>query len=145
MDWALEVVGQLESMSLIHSSSITHTMQAVWSMDSAKKYLHLLWALLSEWFEVEALTAPDVVLTEPVVLRVLGPEVARRAIEFISNCTIWATPVDKLLLEGEPWSPAVNAIHHGLKQASPIPQPAPPIAVLPQRMMTSVQMLSSIA
>uniref|UniRef100_A0A915L9I8 Uncharacterized protein n=1 Tax=Romanomermis culicivorax TaxID=13658 RepID=A0A915L9I8_ROMCU len=44
------------------SSSVTDAMQAVWPVDLAKKYLHLLWALLNKPFKVEALRAVDVVL-----------------------------------------------------------------------------------
>uniref|UniRef100_A0A915K337 Uncharacterized protein n=1 Tax=Romanomermis culicivorax TaxID=13658 RepID=A0A915K337_ROMCU len=66
-------------------------MQAVWSKDLAKKYLHLPWALLKEPFEVEALTAADVVLSAPAALWILGPNVARRALEFITNGTIRTT------------------------------------------------------
>uniref|UniRef100_A0A915KRX6 Uncharacterized protein n=1 Tax=Romanomermis culicivorax TaxID=13658 RepID=A0A915KRX6_ROMCU len=110
MDSALEVVGQMESMNLIDSSSVTDTMRAVFSVDLAMEYPHLLWALLNELFVVQALTATDMVLSVPVVLRVLGPEVALQALKFISNGTIWATPINKLLLEGKLSSLAVNAI-----------------------------------
>uniref|UniRef100_A0A915L3I4 Uncharacterized protein n=1 Tax=Romanomermis culicivorax TaxID=13658 RepID=A0A915L3I4_ROMCU len=77
-----------------HSSSITDAMWAVWSTDLAKKYLHLPWALLNEPSEVEALTAADVVLLAPAALRILGPDIARRALKFITDGTICATLVD---------------------------------------------------
>uniref|UniRef100_A0A915KVT0 Uncharacterized protein n=1 Tax=Romanomermis culicivorax TaxID=13658 RepID=A0A915KVT0_ROMCU len=70
-DSVLEVVGQLELMNLLDSSSVT-----VWSMDLATKYPHLPWALLNKPFEVEVLTAADVVLSAPVALQILGPDVA---------------------------------------------------------------------
>uniref|UniRef100_A0A915KHA2 Uncharacterized protein n=1 Tax=Romanomermis culicivorax TaxID=13658 RepID=A0A915KHA2_ROMCU len=69
-DLALEVIHQLESMNLIDSSSITDTMRAVWSMSLTKKYPQLSWALLNEPFEVEALTAADIVLSAPAALRI---------------------------------------------------------------------------
>uniref|UniRef100_A0A915KTR9 Uncharacterized protein n=1 Tax=Romanomermis culicivorax TaxID=13658 RepID=A0A915KTR9_ROMCU len=136
MDSALEVVGQLELMNQIDSSSITDTMPAIWSTDLAKKYPHLLWVLLNELFEVKALTAADIVL---MALSVLGPEVARQALELISNGTIQATPVHKLLLEGEPSSPAVDAVCCAVEQASWIPQPVPSIATLLPMMRTSLE------
>uniref|UniRef100_A0A915L6R2 Uncharacterized protein n=1 Tax=Romanomermis culicivorax TaxID=13658 RepID=A0A915L6R2_ROMCU len=55
------------------------------------------------------------------------------------------TPIKKLLLEGEPSLWAVDTIHHTVKQASVIAQPAPAIVALPPMMRTSVQMLSAIA
>uniref|UniRef100_A0A915J9Y4 Uncharacterized protein n=1 Tax=Romanomermis culicivorax TaxID=13658 RepID=A0A915J9Y4_ROMCU len=60
MDSALEVISQMESMNLIKSSSVMDVMQAVWSTDLAKKYLHLPWALLNKPFEVEAPMAANV-------------------------------------------------------------------------------------
>uniref|UniRef100_A0A915J881 Uncharacterized protein n=1 Tax=Romanomermis culicivorax TaxID=13658 RepID=A0A915J881_ROMCU len=72
-DSALEVVGQMESMNLLDSSSITDGMRAVWSTDLAKKYLHLPLALLNEAFEVEALTAVDMVLSAPAALQIWDP------------------------------------------------------------------------
>uniref|UniRef100_A0A915KNL7 Uncharacterized protein n=1 Tax=Romanomermis culicivorax TaxID=13658 RepID=A0A915KNL7_ROMCU len=120
-------------------------MWAIWSADLAKKYSHLPLALLNEPFQVEALMGPDMVLSGPVVLQVLGPEITRRALEFISNDTIRVIPVNKLPLEGEPSSLAVDAVCHAVKQASRIAQPALAIAALPPTMMTSVQMLSAIA
>uniref|UniRef100_A0A915K783 Uncharacterized protein n=1 Tax=Romanomermis culicivorax TaxID=13658 RepID=A0A915K783_ROMCU len=80
-----------------------------------------------------------------MALLILGPEVARQALEFISNGTIWATPFDKILLEGEPLWPAVDAIRGAIEQASQIPQPAPAIATLPPKTTMSAQMLSMIA
>uniref|UniRef100_A0A915I4J0 Antifreeze protein n=1 Tax=Romanomermis culicivorax TaxID=13658 RepID=A0A915I4J0_ROMCU len=66
--------------------------------------------LLNEPFEIEALTAANLVLSAPAALRILGPEVAQRALEFITNRTFRATPVDKILLDAEPSSPAVDAV-----------------------------------
>uniref|UniRef100_A0A915J7N8 Uncharacterized protein n=1 Tax=Romanomermis culicivorax TaxID=13658 RepID=A0A915J7N8_ROMCU len=43
------------------SSSVTDAIRNMWSMDLAKKNLHLPWVLLNEPFEVEALTAADVI------------------------------------------------------------------------------------
>uniref|UniRef100_A0A915HNX7 Uncharacterized protein n=1 Tax=Romanomermis culicivorax TaxID=13658 RepID=A0A915HNX7_ROMCU len=80
------------------SSSITDAMWAVWSMDLTKKYLHLPWVLLNEPFEVKALTTADLMLSAPMALRILGPETTQGALQFISNSTIRATPIDKLLL-----------------------------------------------
>uniref|UniRef100_A0A915JQL7 Uncharacterized protein n=1 Tax=Romanomermis culicivorax TaxID=13658 RepID=A0A915JQL7_ROMCU len=86
------------------------------------------------------------VLIAPMVLLELGPEVAPQALEFISNGTIQALPVDKFLLDGEPSWPAVNAIPCAVEQGSQIPQPAPAIAaLLPMTMRTSVQTLLAIA
>uniref|UniRef100_A0A915JEA3 Uncharacterized protein n=1 Tax=Romanomermis culicivorax TaxID=13658 RepID=A0A915JEA3_ROMCU len=113
-------------MNPIDSSSITDTMRAIWSMDLAKKYSHLLWLLLNQPLEVDALTAANVVLTAPM------------------GFTIGATPFDKLVLEGQPLSPAVDAICCAVKQASPIPQPMPAVAALLPMMTMSVQMLSAI-
>uniref|UniRef100_A0A915L1I1 Uncharacterized protein n=1 Tax=Romanomermis culicivorax TaxID=13658 RepID=A0A915L1I1_ROMCU len=128
-DSALEVVSQLELMNLIDSSSISDAMRAVWSTDLAKKYLHLPWVLLNEPFEVEAVTAANVALSAPMALQILGP----------------ATPINKLLLEGQPSLPAVDAVYRAVEQASRIAQPAPAIATLPPMMTTSAQMLSVIA
>uniref|UniRef100_A0A915KCN9 YrdC-like domain-containing protein n=1 Tax=Romanomermis culicivorax TaxID=13658 RepID=A0A915KCN9_ROMCU len=95
----------------------------------AKKYPHLPWALLKEPFEVEVLTAADVVLLAPAALGILGPDIPQRAIEFIADGTIQATPVDKILLDGEPSSPAVDAICRAVEEASRKPQPtAQPVA-----------------
>uniref|UniRef100_A0A915I1D5 Uncharacterized protein n=1 Tax=Romanomermis culicivorax TaxID=13658 RepID=A0A915I1D5_ROMCU len=76
MDSVLEVIGQMELMNLIDSLSLTDGMQAVRSMDLAKKYWHLPWGLLNKPFEIEALTAANVVLSAPAALEILGPEVA---------------------------------------------------------------------
>uniref|UniRef100_A0A915I2E6 Uncharacterized protein n=1 Tax=Romanomermis culicivorax TaxID=13658 RepID=A0A915I2E6_ROMCU len=46
-----------------NSSLITDTMQAVQSMDLVKKYPHLPWVLLNQPFQVEALTAADLMLS----------------------------------------------------------------------------------
>uniref|UniRef100_A0A915K199 Uncharacterized protein n=1 Tax=Romanomermis culicivorax TaxID=13658 RepID=A0A915K199_ROMCU len=42
---------------------------------------------------------PHLVLSAPAALRILRPEVARRALEFTANGTIRTTPVDKILLD----------------------------------------------
>uniref|UniRef100_A0A915K9N9 Uncharacterized protein n=1 Tax=Romanomermis culicivorax TaxID=13658 RepID=A0A915K9N9_ROMCU len=76
IDSTLKVISQLELMNLKDSSSITDVMQAIWSTDLAKNYQHLLWVLFNKPFEVEALTAADVVLSAPAALWILGPEVA---------------------------------------------------------------------
>uniref|UniRef100_A0A915IJ22 Uncharacterized protein n=1 Tax=Romanomermis culicivorax TaxID=13658 RepID=A0A915IJ22_ROMCU len=49
-------------------------------------------------------------LIAPAALRILGPKVAREALEFITNGTIWKTPVDKILLDGEPSLLAVDVV-----------------------------------
>uniref|UniRef100_A0A915I0B3 Uncharacterized protein n=1 Tax=Romanomermis culicivorax TaxID=13658 RepID=A0A915I0B3_ROMCU len=67
--------------------------------------------------EVEALTTADIVLMAPMALRVLGQEVAPRALKFISNTTIQATPVDKCLFEGIPSLRAVVAVCGAVEQA----------------------------
>uniref|UniRef100_A0A915I1A5 Uncharacterized protein n=1 Tax=Romanomermis culicivorax TaxID=13658 RepID=A0A915I1A5_ROMCU len=70
-DLAMEVMDQIESMNLTDASPIQDPMLAVWSVDLAKKYLHLLWALLNERAQIEALTATDVVLATPLPMRLL--------------------------------------------------------------------------
>uniref|UniRef100_A0A915I1M6 Uncharacterized protein n=1 Tax=Romanomermis culicivorax TaxID=13658 RepID=A0A915I1M6_ROMCU len=57
-------------------------------------------------------------LSVPMVLRVLGPDIARWALEFIADGTICATLVDKILLDGEQSSPAVDAIRRAVEEAS---------------------------
>uniref|UniRef100_A0A915HTQ4 Uncharacterized protein n=1 Tax=Romanomermis culicivorax TaxID=13658 RepID=A0A915HTQ4_ROMCU len=135
----------MESMNLIDSSSVTDAMQVVWSTDLAKKYPHLPWRLLNEPFEVEALTAADVVLSVPAALWILGPEVAGWVLEFIANGTIRATPIDKILLDGEPSSPAVDAVCHAVEQGSRNSQPPAVVAALLSTTMTGAQMLVVIA
>uniref|UniRef100_A0A915J9Y8 Uncharacterized protein n=1 Tax=Romanomermis culicivorax TaxID=13658 RepID=A0A915J9Y8_ROMCU len=103
------------------------------------------WALLNEPIEVEALTAADVVLSAPAALRILGPKVARRALEFIADGTIRPTPVDKTLLDGEPSSPAVDAVGRAVEQVSRNAQPTAVVAALLSTMMTGVQTLAAIA
>uniref|UniRef100_A0A915JJ44 Uncharacterized protein n=1 Tax=Romanomermis culicivorax TaxID=13658 RepID=A0A915JJ44_ROMCU len=120
-------------------------MGAVWSMDLAEKYPHLPWALLNKPFKVEALMVANVVLSAPMALQILGPEVARRALKFIANGTIRATPVNKILLEGEPLSPAVDGVCGAVQQAGQIAQPALAVAALLLTMMMSAQTLSAIA
>uniref|UniRef100_A0A915IQ07 Uncharacterized protein n=1 Tax=Romanomermis culicivorax TaxID=13658 RepID=A0A915IQ07_ROMCU len=53
--------------------------------------------------------------------------------------------MDKLLLEGEPSSPAVNAVHCAVEQASQVAQPALALAALQPMMMASAQRLPAIA
>uniref|UniRef100_A0A915ISE6 Uncharacterized protein n=1 Tax=Romanomermis culicivorax TaxID=13658 RepID=A0A915ISE6_ROMCU len=57
-------------------------------------------------------------LSAPTVLRILGPDVAQWALEFIPNRTVCTTPVDKILLDGEASWPAVDAIRHAVEEAS---------------------------
>uniref|UniRef100_A0A915HZ67 Uncharacterized protein n=1 Tax=Romanomermis culicivorax TaxID=13658 RepID=A0A915HZ67_ROMCU len=111
-------------------------MRAVWSRDLAKKYRHLPWALLNKPFEVEALTAPNVVLLGPAALRILGPHVTGRALEFIADGTIHATLVDKILLDGEPSSPAVDAVPRAVEEASRNARPTAVVAMSPSTMTT---------
>uniref|UniRef100_A0A915I5B3 Uncharacterized protein n=1 Tax=Romanomermis culicivorax TaxID=13658 RepID=A0A915I5B3_ROMCU len=53
--------------------------------------------------------------------------------------------MDKLVLEGEPLSPAVDAVRWAFKKASQIAQPALAVAALPPTTITSAQMLWVIA
>uniref|UniRef100_A0A915L535 Uncharacterized protein n=1 Tax=Romanomermis culicivorax TaxID=13658 RepID=A0A915L535_ROMCU len=62
--------------------------------------------------------AANVVLLAPAVLWILGPDIARRVLEFITDGTICAIPVDKILLDGEPSSPAQQPV----ATAKPLPQ-----------------------
>uniref|UniRef100_A0A915KS16 Uncharacterized protein n=1 Tax=Romanomermis culicivorax TaxID=13658 RepID=A0A915KS16_ROMCU len=89
--------------------------------------------------------AADVVLLAPAALRILGPEVARGPLEFITNGTIWATLVNKILLDGEPSSPAVDTIRHAVEQASPNAQPPAVVDALPSTRMRGAQRLVAIA
>uniref|UniRef100_A0A915HVI7 Uncharacterized protein n=1 Tax=Romanomermis culicivorax TaxID=13658 RepID=A0A915HVI7_ROMCU len=145
MDSALEVVRQMESVNLLDSPFVTYTMGAVWSMDLAKKYLHLPWVLLNEPLEVEVLRAADVALSAPAALQILGPEVARRALEFILDGTIRATLVDKILLDGEPSWLAVDTVRHAVEQAGPNAQNPAVVAALPSTTKTAPQTLVAIA
>uniref|UniRef100_A0A915JBL4 Uncharacterized protein n=1 Tax=Romanomermis culicivorax TaxID=13658 RepID=A0A915JBL4_ROMCU len=70
-------------------------------------------------------------------------ECTRPTLACITVRQLLASPVDKFLLDGKPLSLAVNAIHHAIKQASQIPQPA--IAALWPMMTNRVQTLSAIA
>uniref|UniRef100_A0A915JMH5 Uncharacterized protein n=1 Tax=Romanomermis culicivorax TaxID=13658 RepID=A0A915JMH5_ROMCU len=126
------------------SSSVTDAMGTIWSMDLAKKYLHLSWALLNELFEVEALTALHVVLWALAALRILGPEVAQQALNFIADGTIHPTQVDKILLDGEPLSPTVDAICRTVEHTSHNAQPTAVVATLPSTTTTGAQMLVAI-
>uniref|UniRef100_A0A915I8P5 Uncharacterized protein n=1 Tax=Romanomermis culicivorax TaxID=13658 RepID=A0A915I8P5_ROMCU len=76
---------------------------------------------------------------------ILGPKVAQGALEFITNGTIWATPVNKILLDGKPSSPAVDAIPQAVEQVSRNVHPSAVVAALPSRMTTGAQMLEVIA
>uniref|UniRef100_A0A915K1R0 Uncharacterized protein n=1 Tax=Romanomermis culicivorax TaxID=13658 RepID=A0A915K1R0_ROMCU len=63
----------------------------------------------------------------------------------MANGTILATPVDKILLEGEPSLRAVHIISRAFEQASPIAQPAPALATSLPTTTMSAQTLSAIA
>uniref|UniRef100_A0A915KYV1 Uncharacterized protein n=1 Tax=Romanomermis culicivorax TaxID=13658 RepID=A0A915KYV1_ROMCU len=78
-----------------------------------------------------ATACPNWNLTMPAALRILRPEVAQRALEFIANSTIRATPIDKILLDSEPSSPAVDTICRAVEQASCNAQPASVVVALP--------------
>uniref|UniRef100_A0A915JTF2 Uncharacterized protein n=1 Tax=Romanomermis culicivorax TaxID=13658 RepID=A0A915JTF2_ROMCU len=84
-------------------------------------------------------------LSAPAALRILGPEVARRALEFIPDGTICATPVDKILFDGESLSPAVDAVCSAVEQASRNVQPTAVLAALPSTTTTGAQTLATIA
>uniref|UniRef100_A0A915K5I0 Uncharacterized protein n=1 Tax=Romanomermis culicivorax TaxID=13658 RepID=A0A915K5I0_ROMCU len=144
-DSALEVIHRMQLINLIDSLSLSDQMWAIWLTYLAKKYPHLPWALLNELFEDKAPRAANMVLSAPITLSILGPDVTQPALKFISNGTIWTTPVNKLLLEGQPSSPAVDTVRHVLKQASWITQPVLAVAASPPTMMTSAQMLWAIA
>uniref|UniRef100_A0A915IYK8 Uncharacterized protein n=1 Tax=Romanomermis culicivorax TaxID=13658 RepID=A0A915IYK8_ROMCU len=148
----------LESDDACHSSGFSialkpallppplkYTTPAVWSTDWAKKYPHHPWALLNEPFKVEALMAADVVLSAPGVLRILGPEVAPRALEFLPNGTIQATPIDKILLDSEPSLPTGDAVHRAVEQGSRNVQPPAVVAALLSTTTTGAQALAAIA
>uniref|UniRef100_A0A915JQE4 Secreted protein n=1 Tax=Romanomermis culicivorax TaxID=13658 RepID=A0A915JQE4_ROMCU len=89
--------------------------------------------------------AANVVLLAPVALPILGPEVAQRALEFIANGTIWATPIDKILLDGEPSLLAVDAIPCAVEQASRNALPPAVVATLLSTTTTGAQTLAVIA
>uniref|UniRef100_A0A915IS06 Uncharacterized protein n=1 Tax=Romanomermis culicivorax TaxID=13658 RepID=A0A915IS06_ROMCU len=140
MDSAMEVIDQVEPMNLIAPSPVQDAMLAIWSVNLAKKYRHLPWTLLNESSQVKVLMAADVVLIAPVSMRLLGPDVARWALEFIANETITIWPVEKFLFDGEPSSLAVDAVRRAVEQASWILLPAvaatpltaaPPVAATP--------------
>uniref|UniRef100_A0A915L623 Uncharacterized protein n=1 Tax=Romanomermis culicivorax TaxID=13658 RepID=A0A915L623_ROMCU len=85
------------------------------------------------------------VLSAPAALRILGLNVARRALEFIADGTIRASGLDKILLVGEPSSLAVDAVRHAVEEAS---RNAPPTAVVgasPSTTTTGAQTLAVIA
>uniref|UniRef100_A0A915JBE1 Uncharacterized protein n=1 Tax=Romanomermis culicivorax TaxID=13658 RepID=A0A915JBE1_ROMCU len=99
-------------------------MLVVWSINLAKKYLHLLCALLKEVFQLAVLTAADVVLQAPVSLQLLPLDITQWALKFIATETIPASPMEKFLLDGELSLPVVNTICCAVEQASWIPSPA---------------------
>uniref|UniRef100_A0A915KMP6 Uncharacterized protein n=1 Tax=Romanomermis culicivorax TaxID=13658 RepID=A0A915KMP6_ROMCU len=137
-DSPLEIVSQMELMNLLvtvfndssfkDSSSITDAMRAVWSTDLATN---------GTW--------------------ILGPDVTQWALELITDGTIHATPVDKILLDSEPSSPAVDAICRAVEEAAvdttccAVEQAslnAPPTAVVaasPSMTTTGAQTLAAIA
>uniref|UniRef100_A0A915KDZ7 Uncharacterized protein n=1 Tax=Romanomermis culicivorax TaxID=13658 RepID=A0A915KDZ7_ROMCU len=80
-----------------------------------------------------------------VGLRISGPKVAQRALEFIADRTIGATTVNKILLDIERSSPAVDAVHRAVEQASRNPQPTAVVAVSPSTTTTGDQTLAEIA
>uniref|UniRef100_A0A915JPT6 Uncharacterized protein n=1 Tax=Romanomermis culicivorax TaxID=13658 RepID=A0A915JPT6_ROMCU len=120
-------------------------MWAIWSTDLAKKNPHLPWVLLNERFEVEALRAADMVLLAPAALQILGPDIARWALEFIADGTICATRVDKILLDGEPSSPTVDAIRRAVEEASRNVGPTAVVALSLTTTMTGARTLAAIA
>uniref|UniRef100_A0A915KER4 Uncharacterized protein n=1 Tax=Romanomermis culicivorax TaxID=13658 RepID=A0A915KER4_ROMCU len=61
----------------------------------------------------------------------MGPKVPRRALKFITNRTICTTLVDKILLDGEPSLPAVDAVGRDVEQASGNGQPTAVVAQQP--------------
>uniref|UniRef100_A0A915K794 Uncharacterized protein n=1 Tax=Romanomermis culicivorax TaxID=13658 RepID=A0A915K794_ROMCU len=91
---------------------------------------------------VEVLTAADVVLSVPAALPILGPDVARQALEFIPDGTIRANPVDKILLDGEPLSPAVDTIRRAVEEVSRNTWPTAVVAASPSTTTTGAQRLA---
>uniref|UniRef100_A0A915L7V2 Uncharacterized protein n=1 Tax=Romanomermis culicivorax TaxID=13658 RepID=A0A915L7V2_ROMCU len=85
------------------------------------------------------------VLSAPAVLWILGPRVAQRALEFIANGTIWATPFDEILLDSEPSSPEVDAVCRTVEQRSHNAQPPAVVAALLSTTRTGAQTLGVIA
>uniref|UniRef100_A0A915KHM5 Uncharacterized protein n=1 Tax=Romanomermis culicivorax TaxID=13658 RepID=A0A915KHM5_ROMCU len=85
--------------------------------------------------------AANVVLSAPAALPILGPEVTQRALQFIVDSTIRATPVHKILLDGELLLIAVDTFHHTVEQARHNAQPPAVVALLPSTMTTGAQML----
>uniref|UniRef100_A0A915L030 Uncharacterized protein n=1 Tax=Romanomermis culicivorax TaxID=13658 RepID=A0A915L030_ROMCU len=81
-------------------------------------------ALLNEPLKVKAFTTANSMLSAPPVLRVLGPKAIQRALEFITNGTIWAMRVDMTFLAIEHSSPVVDAIWQAINQAGRNTQPA---------------------
>uniref|UniRef100_A0A915HQ36 Uncharacterized protein n=1 Tax=Romanomermis culicivorax TaxID=13658 RepID=A0A915HQ36_ROMCU len=94
---------------------------------------------------VGVLSAANVVLSEPAVLQILGPNIARRALQFIADGTIHATLVDKILLDGELSSLAVDAVRHAVEQASRNTQLTAVVAASLSTMRTGAQTLATIA
>uniref|UniRef100_A0A915IID8 Uncharacterized protein n=1 Tax=Romanomermis culicivorax TaxID=13658 RepID=A0A915IID8_ROMCU len=89
--------------------------------------------------------AANVVLSAPAALRILGPHVPQWVLEFISDGTIRSNLVDKILLDGEPSSPAVDAIRHAVEEASRNMRPTEVVATSPTTMRTGAQTLAVIA
>uniref|UniRef100_A0A915IFS7 Uncharacterized protein n=1 Tax=Romanomermis culicivorax TaxID=13658 RepID=A0A915IFS7_ROMCU len=89
--------------------------------------------------------AANVVLLAPAALRILGPDVARQALEFIADRTICATPVDKILLDGEPSLPAVDAVGCSVEEASHNVWPTAVVAMPLTTRTTGAQTLAAIA
>uniref|UniRef100_A0A915KQT3 Uncharacterized protein n=1 Tax=Romanomermis culicivorax TaxID=13658 RepID=A0A915KQT3_ROMCU len=118
-------------------------MRKIWSVNLAKKYPHLPWALLNEPSNIGVLKATEVLLLAPVVLQILGPKVAQGALNFITDSTIQVLPVNKVLVAGKPSSPAIYAVCRAVKQASWILKPAI-AASHPTTTTTSIQTLLAI-
>uniref|UniRef100_A0A915IU38 Uncharacterized protein n=1 Tax=Romanomermis culicivorax TaxID=13658 RepID=A0A915IU38_ROMCU len=93
----------------------------------------------------EPARAADVVLSAPAALWILEPDIALRALEFIADGTIHATLVDKILLDGEPSWPAVDAIRRAVEEGSRNTQPTAVVAASPSRTTTGAQTLAGIA
>uniref|UniRef100_A0A915JNQ9 Uncharacterized protein n=1 Tax=Romanomermis culicivorax TaxID=13658 RepID=A0A915JNQ9_ROMCU len=88
---------------------------------------------------------PSTTLKMTAVLRILGPDVARGVLEFITDGTIRTTPVDKILLDCEPSSPAVDAIRCAVEEASRNVSPTAVVAMSRTTTMKGAQTLAAIA
>uniref|UniRef100_A0A915L7T8 Uncharacterized protein n=1 Tax=Romanomermis culicivorax TaxID=13658 RepID=A0A915L7T8_ROMCU len=84
----------------------------------------------------------NVVLSAQAALWILRPNIAQQVLEFIANRNIHATPVDKMLLDGEPSSPAMDAVRCAVEQASCNTQPTAVVAALPSRRTTGAKTLA---